>query len=145
MNHTLTVLNEFNGNKVGWTLGAILYEINSMPWVYGPPTMPGPQTTTLLAANFGLLVGAILTWIFVRQLESNEAYIKEREESEEQLQGCETISRGASRGDVAERGGTHWTSRIVQSFPNFSRNSPSYEEIPSDDFQKDPVATTNAC
>ena len=31
-NATLTVLDEVNGNKVGWPLGAILYEINSLPW-----------------------------------------------------------------------------------------------------------------
>ena len=31
-NQTLTVVDQVNGNKVGWALGAILYEINALPW-----------------------------------------------------------------------------------------------------------------
>lgn len=31
-NQTFTVLDQVRGNKVGWPLGAILYEINTMPW-----------------------------------------------------------------------------------------------------------------
>jgi hypothetical protein len=32
-NVTLTVLDQVKGYKVGWALGAILYEINTMPWL----------------------------------------------------------------------------------------------------------------
>ena len=32
-NQTLTVLDEVNGHRVGWALGAILYEINQLPWI----------------------------------------------------------------------------------------------------------------
>ncbi len=32
LNQTLTVLDDINGHSVGWALGAILYEINEMPW-----------------------------------------------------------------------------------------------------------------
>lgn len=32
-NATLTVLDQVHGYKVGWALGAILYEINTMPWL----------------------------------------------------------------------------------------------------------------
>ena len=33
---SITVLDQVRGNKVGWPLGAILYELNTMPWVYEP-------------------------------------------------------------------------------------------------------------
>jgi Golgi nucleoside diphosphatase len=31
-NQSITVLDQVRGNKVGWALGAIFYEINTMPW-----------------------------------------------------------------------------------------------------------------
>lgn len=34
MNDTIRATNVINGQKVGWALGAMLYEINAMPWQY---------------------------------------------------------------------------------------------------------------
>jgi len=34
MNETIRATNVINGQKVGWALGAMLYEINTMPWQY---------------------------------------------------------------------------------------------------------------
>jgi len=28
----IMIIDQYNGNKVGWALGAILYEINELPW-----------------------------------------------------------------------------------------------------------------
>jgi hypothetical protein len=51
-NSTITVLDEVNGNKVGWPLGAILYEINSLPWELVTPDRQ-PWGKLFLAAVTG--------------------------------------------------------------------------------------------
>ena len=30
----IMIIDQYNGNKVGWALGAILYEINELPWEF---------------------------------------------------------------------------------------------------------------
>ena len=42
MNDYVTFAEVVNGQKVGWPLGAMLYEINTLPWVY---------VTTILAPH----------------------------------------------------------------------------------------------
>jgi hypothetical protein len=37
------VTNTLGGHKLGWVLGAMLYEINSLPWVYEDPNCPSPN------------------------------------------------------------------------------------------------------
>jgi Golgi nucleoside diphosphatase len=123
MNHTLTVIDEYNGNKVAWTLGSILYEINSMPWTYSPPILADPTTATLLAGNIGLLLGALLAWIFMRHLNWNEADLRGKEENDE---------RSLGTGGRAPRQDEDWSSKIVQFFPSFGQQQQqSYEDIPS--------------
>jgi hypothetical protein len=41
----LQVTNTLGGHKLGWVLGAMLYEINSLPWVYEDPNCPSPGET----------------------------------------------------------------------------------------------------
>lgn len=36
MNGTIRVTKIINGHKIGWALGAMLYEINTMPWTHSP-------------------------------------------------------------------------------------------------------------
>lgn len=53
-NDTVTVLDTINGNKVGWALGAILYEINELPWVLKLGALEThPFSFVLLAAVTG--------------------------------------------------------------------------------------------
>lgn len=42
---TLQVTNTLQGHKLGWVLGAMLYEINSLPWVYEDPNCPSSEST----------------------------------------------------------------------------------------------------
>ena len=55
-NSTITVLDQVNGNKVGWPLGAILYEINSLPWELEQPEIREPWGKFFLAATIGTVV-----------------------------------------------------------------------------------------
>lgn len=52
-NSTITVLDQVNGNKVGWPLGAILYEINSLPWELEQEVPREPWGKFFLAAAVG--------------------------------------------------------------------------------------------
>jgi hypothetical protein len=52
-NSTITVLDTVNGNKVSWTLGAIMYEINSLPWQLESPPLKEPWGKYLIAAAIG--------------------------------------------------------------------------------------------
>jgi hypothetical protein len=36
MEDNITATNVINGQKVGWALGSMLYEINTLPWTYIP-------------------------------------------------------------------------------------------------------------
>jgi hypothetical protein len=63
----LTVLDKVNGNKVGWALGAILYEINSLPWELD--IQPKHNFAELIiAASVGCIVGAIATFFLSKEL-----------------------------------------------------------------------------
>jgi hypothetical protein len=49
-NETFTVLDEVNNNKVSWAFGAIMHEINTMPWVYLPATQKGSEVLHIAVA-----------------------------------------------------------------------------------------------
>lgn len=117
MNRTLTVLKEYNGNSVGWPLGAILYEINAMPWVYEPPLIASTEMQMLLHISVGIVIGAILTWIIMRHLgDSDDAHkIGDGKDGETQMEDTSFVP--------------HWSSRIKQYFPSFGHRN-SYESVP---------------
>ncbi len=126
-NHTLTVVSEYNGNRVGWTLGSILFEINALPWIYEPPILKNQNMTTLLAINIGLIAGSLLTWLFMRQLDWSEA---KNEHNEQEDKDCEEIINVS----ISSTDQQHWSSKIVQYFPDFTRyDLAKYEEIPCDE------------
>ena len=66
-NQSLTVLDQVRGNKVGWPLGAILYEINTLPWELessGMVTEFQLLTSVVIAVFVGLLIGSVWTlWV----------------------------------------------------------------------------------
>eukprot|EP01038_Epipyxis_sp_PR26KG_P015106 gene15106-20325_t len=67
-NQTLTVLDEVNGNKVGWALGAILFEINTLPWSISTSVVGGSEFGGLvLAAAIGFAFGLIIAILIYRE------------------------------------------------------------------------------
>jgi hypothetical protein len=64
-NSTLTVLDQVNGNKVGWPLGAILYEINSLPWELEEAVPRQPWGLFFLAVIIGKFMSHILICISI--------------------------------------------------------------------------------
>lgn len=63
----LTVIDKVNGNKVGWALGAILYEINSLPWELD--IKPKRSFAELfLAVTIGCVLGSIITYFLTKEL-----------------------------------------------------------------------------
>lgn len=82
MNDTIRATNVVNGHKVGWALGAMLYEINALPWSYHrEQTVPASASASLPVmvtdshylkhVMFWTIVGALLASIvgvfFMRQ------------------------------------------------------------------------------
>lgn len=66
---TLTVIDQINGNKVGWALGAILYEINELPWVLQLSTLEShPYSFVLLAAVAGFFLGVVAAVFVYREV-----------------------------------------------------------------------------
>ena len=56
MNTSLTVLDQVRGYKVGWALGAILYEINTMPWLLEPSTLTTATGIFYSAVYFSIIL-----------------------------------------------------------------------------------------
>ena len=68
MDANITVADELSGHKVGWALGAMLYEINTLPWTYEP--MPELLTwdgdALLLYAQCVTVLAAALLLVLIR-------------------------------------------------------------------------------
>lgn len=71
-NQTLTVLDEVKGNKVTWALGAILYEINALPWGLQNSDGDLPWGIILFFACAGLIVGAMASFLIAKELFSDQ-------------------------------------------------------------------------
>lgn len=68
VNQTFTVVDEVNGHKVGWALGAILFEINDLPWELHLSNMEAhPYKFALIAASLGFGVGLLISIILYRE------------------------------------------------------------------------------
>jgi len=74
-NSTLTVVDEVNGNKAGWALGAIMHEINNLPWELEMPSEREPWGKLFLAASIGLVVGVIVAFSISKELMSIEPHV----------------------------------------------------------------------
>lgn len=126
LTHTLTVLKKVDGHKVGWTLGAILYEINSLPWLYKPESIPKAENviTGLLAGNIGFILGALCMWLFLKQLADSE-----KEEEEETVE--EDIDMTIE--NSIDSTGSQWGDQIMQYLPFVKNNrwnqQQQYEEV----------------
>ena len=72
-NMTITVLDTVNGNKVGWPLGAILHEINNLPWELEDPFDRTPWGAYVLACLVGIIIGAVTAFSISRELHMEDS------------------------------------------------------------------------
>jgi len=100
---TLTVKEQVNGNRMGWALGAILYEINEFPWEYNAITVAYSWFYVILAALIGFLVGAVAAVFVYREVvESPYTRLNQSEvetDSFENLKRVSTVELLRRRGD----------------------------------------------
>jgi hypothetical protein len=67
-NQTITVVDVVNGNKAGWALGAILHELNNLPWELDDPFDRQPWGKYILCVAIGLIIGAALAFSVSKEL-----------------------------------------------------------------------------
>ena len=60
-NTPIKVVNDINGNDLGWAYGAMLYEINRLGWSYSPPS--NDYSATILIVLFTSIAGLLFTSI----------------------------------------------------------------------------------
>jgi hypothetical protein len=95
MDDTIRSTNVIDGHKVGWALGAMMYEINTMPWTYSAQQVAAEKAQGLgwhFAAVTGLALVASLVVIFGlrRRLANPKRY-----EDYETIKEIEEIKVGA--------------------------------------------------
>ncbi len=61
-NTPIKVVNDINGNDLGWAYGAMLYEINRLGWSYSPPSSDVDYSAPFFIA-LGCIVGLLFTSI----------------------------------------------------------------------------------
>lgn len=151
---TITAVDKVNGFDTGWALGAMIHEINNLPWELEDIGGSGPWGRYILAALIGLVVGAAVAFSI-----SSELNLSGGEGSgSTEAKGAGTISswkkeysgssssaspsssaRGVQMGSVGAAGGGGnsqagsggWQTRISQLNP-FSSSTAGYETIPND-------------
>jgi len=70
----LTVVDDVNGNKAGWALGAIMHEINSLPWELREASgvERQPWGWYFLSAAVGIGIGAAMAFAVSREMWGSE-------------------------------------------------------------------------
>jgi hypothetical protein len=85
MNDTIRATNVLNGHKVGWALGAMLYEINTLPWKYEmdqptnlpilpPYTVDPPSVERIMLWGIVVALVASLVGLYVSRQRRNAKY-----------------------------------------------------------------------
>ena len=64
MEDYITALDVVDGHKVGWALGSMLYEVNTLPWIEGSPYESIDIDATENISIVGLVVFGVLVLIF---------------------------------------------------------------------------------
>jgi hypothetical protein len=111
--HTLTVLSSVKGDKVSWALGAILYEVNSLPWVVEEFL---PWSQIYLSLMVGMLVGGVLAFFLARRSLSTQQFKRP----------CPVCVEREKEALLSN----HWTNQILQFMPFTSTDRSEYSSIP---------------
>lgn len=112
LNQTLTVTDTLNGHKVGWALGSMLYEINTLPWDLARSEDKNNWAEIWSALIAGVIVGVLLSVVMAKRVCWNIRYSP----SQEQYSAVEVNSSA-------------WTNHISQ-FNPFSKHK-QYDAIPT--------------
>jgi hypothetical protein len=71
---TITVLGKYNGYKTGWPLGAILHEINNLPWELDKTLNKYVYVKYTFAILIGLAIGSFITWAVMKEIIFKSGY-----------------------------------------------------------------------
>jgi hypothetical protein len=84
LDQEITVLDTYKGHKVSWALGAMLYEINALPWAYAPEQASALEMSLAWAIPMvvGVVLGAVLVAIFSWYQRQRSGYIPVHTEPE---------------------------------------------------------------
>jgi len=123
-NHSITVLDEVNGNKVGWTLGAILYEINTLP--FDLEDVAEPWGNYFLSASIGIIIGSVATFFLSKEL-FFERQLKHRQPLQQQTHKPTSSFNAATNLGSLRHSTDNWTTQIAQYNP-FDKHT--YHAIP---------------
>ncbi len=135
-NMTITVLDTVNGNKVGWPLGAILHEINNLPWELVDPFDRTPWGKYVLACLLGIIIGAVTAFSVSNELHMDDTRglgaTGGRSKGYESVNGSRSPSTdvGASPYRAASRGRTD--TNTIQMVPLRHNGSSSRGELSPD-------------
>lgn len=106
-NASVTVVDTVRGNKVGWPLGAILHEINNLPWELEDPFNRTPWGKYVLSALVGVILGAVAAFSISKELhlDEHDARAGAAERGSGVVADAESVRgspRGSGRKDIAE-------------------------------------------
>ena len=82
MDDNITAADVINGHKVGWALGSMLYEINTLPWKYVPKRWHenfGVDDGLGIVAFFGIMKGSVffgVLCVFMVSMKKRRGYAK---------------------------------------------------------------------
>lgn len=144
-NQTLTVTDVIGDHDVGWALGAMMFEINVLPWELASPNL-NIYHGYLLPGCIGMIIGAIIAYFIVKLLVT-EPYINspikgDRHAVSSPIKGdvssrLHQLSNASDRsfqsseslGNTSNHSSRSWVGRIIQFNPFFRSG---YVSVPSE-------------
>jgi len=150
---TITAVDKVNGFTTGWALGAMIHEINNLPWELEDLGERSPWGRYILSALIGIVIGAAVAFSISSELNMNGGEtgftetkgagttsgwnnkVRSASSSSPSSAKSQGLQMGAVNaagdGDNSQTEGGSWKRRISQLNP-FSNSRPGYETIPSD-------------
>jgi hypothetical protein len=108
---------------VGWALGAILFEINELPWILKSNPMDShPFGFVFLASVIGFTLGVVASYFVYREIvEEKQPKKKSAEDSFEELRRLNTIELIRQRQNIST------SSDLLQPMPVSTQHAPASE------------------
>jgi hypothetical protein len=108
---------------VGWALGAILFEINELPWILKENPMDShPFGFVFLASVIGFTFGVVASYFVYREIvEEKQPKKKSTEDSFEELRRLNTIELIRQRQNIST------SSDLLQPMPVSTQHAPASE------------------